>query len=59
MPAALLYRMFKSKSEYVLHTAIRLKREDVVFLYLIEFDSQVSKLGCCPRFRLRPVMFPC
>eukprot|EP00106_Octopus_bimaculoides_P020139 XP_014787581.1 PREDICTED: rabankyrin-5-like [Octopus bimaculoides] len=42
MPAALLYRMFKSKSEYVLHTAIRVKREDVVFLYLIEFDSQLS-----------------
>lgn len=42
MPAPLLYKMFKSKSEHVLHTAIRAQREDVVFLYLIEYDSQLS-----------------
>lgn len=42
MPAPLLYQMFKSKTEYPLHTAIRAKREDVVFLYLIEFNSEVS-----------------
>ncbi|GAB1599554.1 rabankyrin-5-like, partial, partial [Argonauta hians] len=42
MPAALLYKMFKSKSEYVLHTAIRVHREDVVFLYLIEYDSHLN-----------------
>lgn len=41
MPAPLLYKMFKTKTEYPLHTAIRTEREDVVFLYLIEFDSQV------------------
>jgi hypothetical protein len=41
MPAPLLYQMFKTKTEYPLHTAIRTKREDVVFLYLIEFDAQV------------------
>ncbi|XP_052269001.1 rabankyrin-5-like isoform X3 [Dreissena polymorpha] len=42
MPAALLYKMFKAKTDYPLHTAIRARREDVVFLYLIEFDSQLS-----------------
>ncbi|CAG5125828.1 unnamed protein product [Candidula unifasciata] len=42
MPAPLLYKMFKTKTEYPLHTAIRTEREDVVFLYLIEFDSQLS-----------------
>ncbi|XP_055862003.1 rabankyrin-5-like [Biomphalaria glabrata] len=42
MPAPLLYKMFKAKTEYPLHTAIRAVREDVVFLYLIEFDSQLS-----------------
>ncbi|XP_064612506.1 rabankyrin-5-like [Liolophura sinensis] len=42
MPAPLLYQMFKSKTEYPLHTAIRAKREDVVFLYLIEFNSELS-----------------
>ncbi|XP_055996829.1 rabankyrin-5-like isoform X5 [Ostrea edulis] len=41
MPAPLLYQMFKTKSEYPLHTAIRTRREDVVFLYLIEFDAQL------------------
>ncbi|KAM7311320.1 rabankyrin-5 [Ixodes scapularis] len=41
MSAPLLYSMFKAKTRYPLHTAIRTKREDVVFLYLIEFDSQL------------------
>lgn len=41
MPAPLLYSMFKAKTEYPLQTAIRAKREDVVFLYLMEFDAQV------------------
>ena len=44
MPAPLLYKMFKAKTDYPLHTAIRAKREDVVFLYLIEYDSQVCKV---------------
>jgi hypothetical protein len=39
MPAALLYQMFKSKTKYPLHSAVRAKREDVVFLYFIENDS--------------------
>lgn len=42
MPAPLLYGMFKAKTEYPLHTAIRAHREDVVFLYLIEYDSQLT-----------------
>lgn len=42
MSAQLLYKMIKSKTEYPLHKAIKVEREDVVFLYLIEMDSQVS-----------------
>lgn len=42
MTAPLLYTMIKSKSSHPLHAAIKLQREDVVFLFLIEFDSQVS-----------------
>lgn len=41
MSAALLYEMFKSKSGFPLHLAVRHHREDVVFLFLIEFDSQL------------------
>ncbi|UYV61360.1 ANKFY1 [Cordylochernes scorpioides] len=43
MKAPLLYKMLKAKSPHPLHASIKIKREDVVFLYLIEFDSQV----CC------------
>ena len=43
MSAPLLYEMFKSKSAYPLHLAIRHHREDVVFLFVIEFNSQVSQ----------------
>ncbi|XP_021369516.1 rabankyrin-5-like isoform X1 [Mizuhopecten yessoensis] len=42
MPAPLLYQMFKAKTEYPLHATIRAKREDALFLYLIEYDSQLS-----------------
>lgn len=42
MPAALLYEMFKTKSDYPLHTAVRVAREDVVFLYLMENDSKLA-----------------
>lgn len=44
MSAQLLYKMIKSKTEYPLHKAIKVEREDVVFLYLIEMDSQVLSL---------------
>ncbi|XP_025091346.1 rabankyrin-5-like isoform X2 [Pomacea canaliculata] len=42
MPAPLLYGIFKTKTEYPLHAAIKAHREDVVFLYLIEYDSQLQ-----------------
>ena len=42
MSAPLLHQMFKTKTEYPLHTAVRIKREDVLFLFLIEFDSQLT-----------------
>uniref|UniRef100_A0A8C8IIB0 Ankyrin repeat and FYVE domain containing 1 n=1 Tax=Oncorhynchus tshawytscha TaxID=74940 RepID=A0A8C8IIB0_ONCTS len=41
MSAPLLYKMIKSKTEFPLHKAIKVEREDVVFLYLIEMDSQL------------------
>ncbi|KAJ1524187.1 hypothetical protein ONE63_010710 [Megalurothrips usitatus] len=44
MSAQLLYSMFKSKTQYPLHSAIRLKRDDVVFLYLVENTSKLSVL---------------
>uniref|UniRef100_A0A8C6X634 Ankyrin repeat and FYVE domain containing 1 n=1 Tax=Naja naja TaxID=35670 RepID=A0A8C6X634_NAJNA len=41
MSAQLLYKMIKSKTDFPLHKAIKVEREDVVFLYLIEMDSQL------------------
>uniref|UniRef100_A0AAY5F5R9 Ankyrin repeat and FYVE domain containing 1 n=1 Tax=Electrophorus electricus TaxID=8005 RepID=A0AAY5F5R9_ELEEL len=41
MSAQLLYKMIKSKTEFPLHKAIKVEREDVVFLYLIEMDAQL------------------
>jgi ankyrin repeat protein len=43
MPASLLYQMFKEKTEYPLHTAIKARREDVVFLYFIENDATLRE----------------
>ncbi|TRY99299.1 hypothetical protein DNTS_003990 [Danionella cerebrum] len=45
MDAQLLYKMIKSKTEYPLHKAIKIEREDVVFLYLIEMDAQLDNNG--------------
>lgn len=42
MPGALLYELLKTKSDYPLHSAVRLEREDVVFLYLVEHNTEVS-----------------
>lgn len=42
MPGSLLYKLLQTKSKYPLHAAVRLKREDVVFLYLVENNSGVS-----------------
>lgn len=53
MSAQLLYKMIKSKTEYPLHKAIKVEREDVVFLYLIEMDSQVLQL-CVSGFHAFP-----
>jgi len=46
MDATILHAMFKSKSSHPLHRAIKAKREDVVFLYLIENDSKVLDVQC-------------
>ena len=42
LSAPLLYDMFKAHSEFPLHLAIQHQREDVLFLFLIEFNAQVS-----------------
>ncbi|VVC93127.1 unnamed protein product, partial [Leptidea sinapis] len=44
MSSALLYRMLKSKTPQPLHGAVRLLREDVVFLCLVENHANVSTL---------------
>ncbi|CAI8027099.1 Rabankyrin-5 [Geodia barretti] len=41
LSAPLLYDMFKARTEYPLHLAIQHLREDVVFLFLIEYNSQL------------------
>ena len=45
MSAPLLFQMFKSKTGFPLHAAVRLQREDVVFLYLVENNADVSING--------------
>ena len=52
MSAPLLYEMFKSKSGFPLHLAVRHHREDVVFLFLIEFNSQVRMKNVEDKFNL-------
>lgn len=42
MPGSLLYKLLQTKSKYPLHAAVRLMREDVVFLYLVENNAEVS-----------------
>lgn len=44
MPGSLLYKLLQTKSKYPLHAAVRLMREDVVFLYLVENNAEVSSL---------------
>lgn len=44
MSGPLLYKMLKSKTKFPLHAAIRLRREDVVFLCLVENEGTVSVL---------------
>lgn len=40
--APLLFEMLKRKSQHPLHRAIKALREDVVFLYLIEFNADLA-----------------
>ncbi|CAG0892014.1 unnamed protein product [Cyprideis torosa] len=42
MSARLLYGMIRERSQFPLHAAIQLKREDVVFLFLIERSQEKS-----------------
>ncbi|XP_061389135.1 rabankyrin-5 [Musca vetustissima] len=44
MSGPLLFKMLKSKTKYPLHAAIRLLREDVVFLCLVENDGNLTEL---------------
>ncbi|CAB3379555.1 Hypothetical predicted protein [Cloeon dipterum] len=44
MTAPLLYSMLKSKTRFPLHSAIRLSREDVVFLFLVEHSNELARL---------------
>ncbi|KAG8230642.1 hypothetical protein J437_LFUL006839 [Ladona fulva] len=44
MSAHVLFGMFRAKTKHPLHSAIRLHREDVVFLYLVERSSEVGGL---------------
>lgn len=44
MSGPLLYKMLKSKTQLPLHSAVRLQREDVVFLCLVENSSKVRDL---------------
>lgn len=48
MSGPLLYQMLKNKTQLPLHSAVRLQREDVVFLCLVENSNKVSlcKLYC-------------
>lgn len=43
LEAALLYELIKEKTRYPLHRAIMLSREDVIFLYLLEHDHDLSQ----------------
>lgn len=44
MSGPLLFKMLKSKTKYPLHAAVRLLREDVVFLCIVENDGMLSEL---------------
>ncbi|XP_008195018.3 rabankyrin-5 [Tribolium castaneum] len=44
MSGPLLYQMLKSKTQLPLHSAVRLQREDVVFLCLVENSSKLSDI---------------
>lgn len=39
LDAAVLYKLIKLRSRFALHAAVRLRREDVLFLFLMEHDA--------------------
>ncbi|CAF3398603.1 unnamed protein product [Rotaria sp. Silwood1] len=43
LPAPMAYKLFKQKTKYPLHQAVRMKREDVLFLYLIDNDADLAE----------------
>ncbi|XP_053963428.1 rabankyrin-5 [Anastrepha ludens] len=47
MSGPLLYNMFKIKTNYPLHAAVRFLREDVVLLCLLENDAKLSEITNC------------
>ena len=44
MDATLLYKMLKRRSKHVLNSIIKLQREDALFLYFVENDSNLAEL---------------
>ncbi|CAF2499543.1 unnamed protein product [Rotaria sp. Silwood2] len=43
LPAPMTFKLFKQKTKYPLHQAVRMKREDVLFLYLIDNDADLAE----------------
>ncbi|CAF1239781.1 unnamed protein product, partial [Didymodactylos carnosus] len=43
LSAPMAFNLFKQKTKYPLHQAVRMKREDVLFLYLIDNDSELTE----------------
>lgn len=56
MSGPLLYQMLKSKTGHPLHFAIRLLREDVVFLCLLENTNSVSTIFSFSYFLVKDVI---
>ncbi|KAI9580305.1 hypothetical protein GQX74_000298 [Glossina fuscipes] len=44
MSGPLLFKMLKSKTKYPLQAAVRLQKEDVVFLCLVENEAKIAEL---------------
>ncbi|CAF1139911.1 unnamed protein product [Adineta ricciae] len=43
LSASMTYKLFKQQTKYSLHQAVRMKREDVLFLYLIDNDADLNE----------------
>jgi rabankyrin-5 len=46
LSAPMAYKLFKEMTPFSLHQAIRMRREDVLFLYLIDHDADVRQTKC-------------